>query len=68
MILGNPAPELFRLRASLLRHEHWPAYHAWIDANLDRVLAMSKAVKDAGDEPAPVLRAQYVYENWMSLI
>lgn len=65
MILSNPAPELVRLRTAM--NIQRPSFRAWLDANLERVLEQSNAVALAGDEPAPVLRAQFIHETWKTI-
>lgn len=62
MILANPTPELARLRAAL--RVEWDPYRAWIDRNLERVNALADATEEEAEEPAPVLRAQYIFERW----
>lgn len=63
MILTNLMPELVRLRTSM--SIQWDPYRAWIDLNLERVNAIGDLAEAEGEEPAPIIRAQFVYENWM---
>jgi len=63
VIVTNHTPEMERLRA-YLRIE-WDPFRAWIDCNLDRVNAIGDLAELDGEEAAPVIRAQFVFERWM---
>jgi hypothetical protein len=62
VILGNPTPEFMRLRATTRLDSE--SFNAWSHRNSDRVNQLADMTEADGEQAAPVIRAQYIYENW----